>query len=222
MSISQATARTTSRLRISAFALLAAVPELAMAQAVPAPGSAQPAQPAQPDQAAAAAPAPSPLAQIPGVTVQYYDVTGVTIPEIQASIEAQRPRDAATGVPIPTSANWSIRTNVRRATTGTQCRVVGATATFVAQVVMPRLVNVEAVPPAVLGNWNAYVVSIEQQQAERLRQPFERLREVEAAVMASSCEGANAAADRAIAQITAAPPPPPPPTPAQNPPAPAQ
>lgn len=95
--------------------------------------------------------------------------------------------------------------------------MVGADVNFRAEVVMPRLVTVEGVAPPVLAHWQNYVASIEQQQADRLRQPYSRLSEVERAIMASSCEGANAAANAAIARITAAPPPPPPPAPTPTP-----
>ncbi len=214
MVIPSKTNRIRTGLRISALALLAAAPTSALAQATPSPAPA----PATPGAAVTpATPAPSPLAQIPGVTVRYYDVTGITIEAMRASIEAQRPRDEATGVSVPTSATWGIRTNVQRSTTGTQCRVVGATATFQAEVVLPRLATVEGVPAPVLAHWQNYVASLEQQQADRLRQPFQRLSEVERAVMASTCEGASAAANQAIALITAAPPPPAAPTPATPP-----
>lgn len=195
------TTRTISCLRIFALGIFASASALANAQTAPAPAPAT----------TAVVPAPSPLAQIPGVTVRYYDVTGVTIEAMRASIESQRPRDEATGIAIPTSSSWEIRTGVRRETTGTQCRIVGATATFVAEVIMPRLVNVEAVPAPVLTHWQTWVASLEQQQAERLLRPYQRLSEVERAVMAATCEGAAAASNRAIAEITAAPPPPPPP-----------
>ena len=190
----------TIKFRTYALALLAAMPALAHAQAAQPPAPAAPATPA--------APVPSPLSTIPGVTITYYDVTGTTIEQLRASIEAQRPRDPATGVAIPSSSNWRIRTNVQRATTGTQCRVVGATATFAADVTLPRLVTPE-VPAPVLAAWQTYVASIEQNQADYLRRPLQRLSEVEQAVMAATCEGASAASNAAIDRITAAPPPPP-------------
>lgn len=184
-----------------ALAALAAVPAAAPAQTAPAPAPVQ------------ATPLPS-LAEIPGVVVRHYDVTGATIEAINASIAAQRPSNPATGTAIPSSASWSIGTNIKKATTGDACKITGATATFRAEVVMPRLVNASAVPPAVLARWQAFVASLEQQQAAGLLRPYQRLSEVERAVLASSCEGADEAAAKAIAEITKAPPPPPPAVPA--------
>lgn len=151
--------------------------------------------------------APSPLASLPGVTVRYYDVTGNTIPAIRASMAAQRPLNPATGTPLPSSSTWSIGVNTKKATTGKTCKVTGATATFKGEVVLPRLVAAQAVPPPVLAQWQKFVTSIEQQQAQALGQPYSRLKEVEAAVMASSCENAGEAAKKAIAEITRATPP---------------
>jgi predicted secreted Zn-dependent protease len=153
--------------------------------------------------------------------IRYYDVSGTTIEAIRASIAAQRPKDAATGAAIPASLSWSIGTKVKKATTGDACKMTGATATLKSEVVLPRLVGVETVPAPVLAVWQTYVASLEQQQAASLLRPYHRLSEVERAVMASSCEGAGAAASRAIEEITKAPPPPPAPAAAPPPPVPA-
>lgn len=179
-------------------AFAAAVPAIASAQAAP------PTQAAPVPQATIAVPAPNPLAQIPGVTIRHYDVTGNTIEAIRASIAAQRPKDPVTGNPAASSSNWSIGVSVKKATTDKACKLTGATASFKGEVVLPRLVGIETVPAPVQTQWRNYVASIEQQQADRLRQPYQRLAEVERAVMASSCEGAGEAANKAIAEITKA------------------
>jgi len=192
-------------MRWSALAAAAVLPTAALAQATA----------TAPAVAPVAAP-PSPLASIPGVTVKYYDVTGNTIPAIRASMAAQRPKNPVTGTPLPSSSTWSIGVNTSKATTGKTCKVTGATATFKGEVVLPRLVGSEAVPAPVRAQWQKFVASIEQQQADALRQPYLRLGEVEAAVMASTCETAGAAANKKIAEITKATPAPPvatPPTP---------
>lgn len=189
-------------IRHIAVAAFTAMPAIAVAQTAPAPVPAQ------------VAPVPSPLTQIPGVAIRYYDVTGNTIAAIKASIDAQRPKNPATGTAVPSSASWSVGTSLQKATTGKSCKITSAKATMKAEVVLPRLVGVETVPAPVLAEWQRYVSSLEQQQAAVLLRPYQRLGEVERAVMASSCEGANAAASRAIAEITKAPPPPVPAAPA--------
>ena len=187
------TDRTTNQgklgLRLTAALLATAAPAAAFAQAA-APAPAVPAPPVL-----------QTLSQIPGVTVQYYDIAGKTIPELNASIMAQRP-PAADGRPNPSSASWSIGTSIRKATTGNTCKIVGASPRFTGTVVLPRLASTEGVPEPVLKQWQNYVANLEHQQAVALRQPYDRLREVEQAALASTCEGASAAVNRAIELIT--------------------
>ena len=194
--------------------LLGAVPAVAFAQSTAprtapartAPATA-PARTAPVQAAPAAVPAPPALmtlSQIPGITVQHYNVTGKTIKELNASIAAQRSAGAS-GKPTPSSANWSIESSIRKATTGNRCKVVGATARLTGTVVLPRLASTEGVPEPVLKQWRNYVAGLEHQQAVALRQPYDRLREVERAAVASSCEGAQAAVNRAVELITAQP-----------------
>lgn len=191
-------ARNGRHLRLAALAAAAAAPAAALAQAAPVPVPAP--APVQ------AAPAPT-LQQIPGVTVRHYNVTGKNIPQLRASIAAQRPKDPATGQPQAAGVQWSIATSLRKQTTGTACKITGATPTMKAEVVLPRLVIGEGVvvPAPDLAEWQRYVASLEQQQAAILHQVHSRLGEVQTAVMASTCEGAAAAANAAIARITPAP-----------------
>jgi predicted secreted Zn-dependent protease len=157
----------------------------------------------------AAQPASAPLAlsQIPGVTVKYYDVSGDAPKKILASLNSQRPRDPA-GRVVPSSARWSIATDVQKATTGNRCRIVRVTALFKAEVELPRLVVTgqqeekgEEKLNDFLKRWQTYVAGLDQQQAAYLRAIHQRLPEVERAVMASSCEGARAAGEKAISEI---------------------
>jgi len=143
-----------------------------------------------------------PLSQIPGVIIQYYDVTGLTTKDIRASLEAQRPKDPVTGQAMPTSSKWGVGVDVKKATTDGKCRITGATPAFKAEVVMPRLVPAEDRPAPVLAEWQRYVTSLEAQLVASLRPISLRLPEVEKAVLASSCEGAGAAANKAIAEIS--------------------
>jgi predicted secreted Zn-dependent protease len=155
---------------------------------------------AQPATTPPADPAPFTLSQLPDVTVNYYDVSGNTTKKIRASIESQRPKDAA-GKVQPSSSRWSIGTSLRKATTGAECKIVSVTAAMNAEVILPRLVNTGEVPEEVLKHWRKYVASLDQQQAAHLREVQARLPQVERAVMASSCEGARDAANKAIAEI---------------------
>lgn len=163
---------------------------------------------AQPAAPAPVASAPLAVAQIPGVTVKYYDVYGNTPTKAVAFLKSQRPKDTA-GKVVPSSARWSIGTDVQKATTGDQCRIVRVAVHFKAEVDLPRLVVTgreegeqgEEKLDDFLKRWQKYVDGLDQQQAAYLRPIYERLPEVERAVMASSCEGARAAGEKAIAEI---------------------
>ena len=152
--------------------------------------------------AAPVAPVGPRLAEIPGVTVKYYDVTGLTPEAINASIIAVGPKNSA-GQVTPATAQWTIGASLKKETKGTECKVTGATATFKADVMMPRLVNAEPTPAPVAEHWQKYIVSVEQEQAARLLYPKSRLAEVEQAILASSCDGAGAAMNRVVADIKA-------------------
>jgi predicted secreted Zn-dependent protease len=173
------------------------------------------AQPVAPEQAS---PAPLAVAQIPGVTVNYYDVSGATPGKILASARNQRPKDA-NGKVQPSSARWSIEADIQKATTGSQCRVVRAAVAFKAEVLLPRLVITprakgeeeeegEEKLQAFAKRWQAHLAKLDQQQLAYLQPIYERLPQVERAIMASSCEGARAAGERAIAEIRRQAPPP--------------
>jgi predicted secreted Zn-dependent protease len=165
------------------------------------------AQPAAPAQAVAA---PAELSKIPGVTIKYYDVSGSTPGKILAAMRNQRPADSA-GKASPSSSRWSIGIDIRKATTGTRCRVVGATAVFKAEVDFPRLAvtakGKEEEEPGeekldkFLKRWHEHLATLDRQQAAYLRAIHERLPEVERAAMAGGCDGARAAAERVIARI---------------------
>ena len=173
------------------------LPAIAAAQTVPAPA------PGAAVQAPALSPAPSPLANIPGVTVKYYAVTGATSKAIRASMDSQRPRDPVSGKSSPSSSNWSIGGRTQTAVAGNACKITGVNLQFKAEVLLPRLVN----PPEVVvaererANWQNYVTSIEQQQAAYLNQIVSRLPEVQRAVMASSCDKASDTLAAATARI---------------------
>lgn len=184
-----------------AFAVLV-LPSLILA----APLRAQPAPPA------AAVAAPAELSKIPGVTIKYYDVSGSTPGKILAAMRSGRPADSV-GKVSPSSSRWSIGIDIRKATTGTRCRVVRATAVFKAEVDLPRLVvtarGKEDEEPGeekidnFLKRWNEHLATLDRQQAAYLRSIHGQLPDVERAAMAGGCEGARAAAERAIAGIRA-------------------
>ena len=163
--------------------------------AIAAAGSAQAAQPA------AAAPERA-LSQIPGVTVNYYDVTGRNAKDFRKSITAQRPK-GADGLPVTVGSKWTINAAVSKRTEGDVCKIENATATFAGTVDLPRLATTEGVAPQELANWNAYVASLEAEAAARIGFVQSQVDEVEQAIEAASCDGAAAALEAATARVKA-------------------
>lgn len=163
--------------------------------AIAAAGSAQAAEPA------AAAPQ-RPLNQIPGVTVNYYDVTGKNAKDFRKSIAAQRPA-GADGLPVTVGSKWTINAAVSKRTEGEVCTIENANATFTGTVELPRLATTEGVAPQELANWNQYAASLEAEAAARLGFVQSQVGAVEQAIEAASCDGASAALDAATARVKA-------------------
>lgn len=153
--------------------------------AVPAPASAGPA-----------------LEQIPGVTVQYYSVSGKNDKGIRKSIAEQRPA-AADGQPIPASTSWTIDANVSKQTIDGVCKIAKVTPNFKGNAILPQLATPEKLKPEMLQQWNAYVAGLKSAAADQLAFVRNHLDDVEQAVSAASCDGASAALDGSLAKLKA-------------------
>lgn len=148
--------------------------------------------------------AAEPLARfsdVPGVEVAYYDVAGRTVPEIHKSVQKAAPRDPATQQALPATSRWTVAVAVKSSTTGNVCRITGATLKFRGQAMLPRLQVDKDTPAPVVAAWNLYVARLESRQAAQLRFAYDRLGEVERAILGSSCNKAEAAADAALGRL---------------------
>ena len=155
------------------------------------------------------APAPQPtvpavpgktLRDLPNVTFQYFDVAGKNLKAINKSIErSQKPNSSGKAAVAPTG--WAIDTKFNKLSRAGQCKVTDAKATFSAKVVLPRLVPNQAHPPELMASWRAYLAGIENAQAANLWFVYDRIPTVESAILASSCEGAQAAGTAAVQRL---------------------
>ena len=107
------------------------------------------------------------FAGIPNLTVEYYDVSGRTPQEIRASINANRPRNSNDGERVDGLARWRLRWNWRR--NESTCDLSQPRIEFSATILMPRLVNQEAVSARVLARWHAYIAALERHEAGHVR-----------------------------------------------------
>jgi predicted secreted Zn-dependent protease len=168
-------------------------------------------RPETPTPAPAARPAPPPLATIaavpgrglrdvPNLTIKQYDVAGKNLKEVIKNLTAQRPKNAS-GQPITAATNWNIETAFHRRTTKGQCKIADAHATVSATVELPKLLNEAKFPPRDLLSWQNYLANLEVTAAGKLWFVQDHTGDIEKAVVASSCEGAQAAGASAIERL---------------------
>ena len=140
------------------------------------------------------------LRDLPNVTIQYFDVAGKDLKAINKSIERSQKPDAR-GKAAAAPTGWAIDTAFNKLTGNGQCKVTDAKATFSAKVVLPRLVNNPAHTPELMASWRAYLAGAENIQAANLWFVYDRIKTVESALLASSCEGAAAAGTAAVQRL---------------------
>src|SRR5262249_45557629 len=139
-----------------------------------------------------AAETPARFTDVPGVEVTYYDVAGQNLPQIHKAVQKAAPRDPATQQALPATSSWTVAVAVQSSTTGNVCRVTSAPLKSRGQAVMPRL-HIDKDPPApVVAAWNLYVARLESRQAAQLRFAYNRMGEVERAILGSPCNKAEA------------------------------
>lgn len=195
---------------LAAVAFAAAFQEYGAPAARPAPPAPRPVAPT-----AAETPAPATPAQLviptspPGkalkdlrsVTVRYYDVTGKNLKGVIKSITEQRPKDA-NGQPVTASTNWSIKTEISKRTDGKGgCTIVGAHASMIGAADLPKLVDGQKFSKQDLNAWQAYVGTLETAAAAKLWFVNDHTGEVEKALLAGTCDSAEAVSNAAIEQL---------------------
>ena len=142
-----------------------------------------------------------PLTALPGLRTTYYDVSGNTIAEINASIKAARAKEGGNAQTVKN--DWAVAPKVTRSTTAGKCTVTSVTNSFSALVELPRLANEEAVSEAVRNSWKTFVGKLEADAAARLWFVHDRSDSVAAAMRGQSCDGAKAAGVAALAKLKA-------------------
>lgn len=151
---------------------------------------------------AATAPAPRMLKDLPGITVDYYDVEGKDEDAIQKSLKQRAPR-GADGKPITSGFSWKANTSVMKETTGIACTIKSAKVTIVGTAKLPRLVGAGTLDPALVKKWNEYVASQERDVAMQLGYFVDHTGQLESAVVGQSCDAAGPALEAALTKLKA-------------------
>lgn len=141
------------------------------------------------------------LKDVPNIEIKYYDVSGKNYAALVQSIEKQRPRDAATNQLMAGGASWSLGASMTQRTVNKVCSVTGAKAEFAATAELPRLVNEQALAPAQLAAWRAYLSSIEVPAAAGLWFVLDRIPAFEKSFVGKDCATAAAFGGAAIEQL---------------------
>ncbi len=144
--------------------------------------------------------APLPFADVPGVTLNYYDVSGRDPAAIRRSINKARPTDSADGKRVDGLVSWDYRWRWRDNGEG-KCEATLDDITFTATVTIPRLSDPK-VPPKVRGYFNRYLASLLAHEDGHVRNAWVRRREVIEAINAAGCAGAALAAESAARTIS--------------------
>lgn len=180
-------------------------------------GMLPPAPPPSPRPPRAEKPAPAPAApqpavvvvpgrelkDLPNTTIRFYDVPGKNLKAInKALVEQQRqPRKDASGHTLAAASGWAVNATFRNLTHNGQCKVTTAQATFTATANLPKLANEQALSKSDLADWRRYIAGVEATQAASLWFVHDHVHDVEKAILASSCEGADGAGSAAVEQL---------------------
>ena len=142
------------------------------------------------------------LEAVPNVTIHYYEVAGSDLTAINASVAAQAPRDPVSNAVSVSSSDWSINVGFAQRIVDGKCTVSGASARFTASVVMPRLLNQQALTREESKIWDQYLAILKSNAAAELWFVNDRVGRIEKAILASSCESASRAASAAADRIS--------------------
>lgn len=167
----------------------------AQASALTAGQAAAPAVPAAPVAAART------LQGLPNTTIEYYDVTGKDAKSIRESMALAHAALPGGEKGSPATATWNLGANISRSTTDGKCAIAGANLKFDGKILLPRLTNMEQVPAPMQAAWRNYVTKLEASSASTLWFVHDHIGTIQKAILASSCEGANAAATAALEQL---------------------
>lgn len=139
----------------------------------------------------------SAFAGLPNVDLQYYDVTGQNPREIREAMNRVRPTDPNDGLRLDALTRWRMGFGWPRRGPD-QCVLDQARVNFSATVLMPRLVNAEALPQSLRTRWQTYIAALATHEAGHVRHAYEAVPAVLAAIRASSCAGAQEAGRAAV------------------------
>jgi predicted secreted Zn-dependent protease len=148
-----------------------------------------------------APPAQRALETLPNTSIEYYDVAGNSLLQVNGAIAARSKEAGKSGTGSASAADWDLTVSFEQTMTAGKCRITAAHATFRGTVVLPRLVNRNSLPREQLKLWDKYIAALKANEADELWFVYDRLPSIEQAVLAGNCKTAGRAAAAAAEQL---------------------
>lgn len=151
--------------------------------------------------ASASAEVPIPFADIPNVTVKYYDVTGTTSAEVRRSVDAAQPRDPNDGLGVDALTQWQFDLSWEAGKKG-KCHATLDNIKFSATVRVPRLADRNA-PADLRARFDRYLKSLLDHEDGHVRYAWEHRGDIAKAINGVKCKAAARAAEKATNALAA-------------------
>lgn len=151
--------------------------------------------------ASASAEVPLPFADIPNVTVKYYDVTGTTAAEVRRSVDASKPRDPNDGQGVDALTQWQFGLSWKAGKKG-KCYATLDNIKFSATVRVPRLADRNA-SAELRARFDRYLKSLLDHEDGHVRYAWEHRGDIAKAISGTKCKTAAREAEKAIDAIAA-------------------
>ncbi len=134
------------------------------------------------------------------MTFVYYDVSGRTAAEIRAAGARSGPIDPKTGGHVVGYTAWHLEWDAPGGPAGA-CRLDQAWVTLDVTITLPRLVETENTPPALLDRWRRFAAGVRAHEMTHARLAFEGREAMLRAIQRAECATAPRAASDAAAAL---------------------
>jgi predicted secreted Zn-dependent protease len=136
---------------------------------------------------------------VPNATMQYYDLTGTSVAQLRASMDAQGPVDSS-GRRNDAFTTWNIDWTWPLTGDGA-CILSGATITDTITVTFPRWLPTTAAPASLIVRWNTYESALVTHESGHVSFVVATAADVLAAIKGATCATAEAAAQAVVTRI---------------------
>jgi predicted secreted Zn-dependent protease len=139
-----------------------------------------------------------PFADIPGVSMQYYDVAGDDMAAVRRSLKAVRPTDSHDGRRVDGTTQWAFRWRWHRDAQG-MCQAAPEDVTFSAIVTIPRLAEADPTPE-LRAQFADFLRPLLAHEDEHVRYAWEHRGDIAKAINALDCRTVDVATVNAAAR----------------------